>query len=83
MTKRQVKPRKVIISYLAQETQFQFRFEFRVADKLEPLELLISSEGAITMMKAIQELQVRHSIPIPDRLRQKARPRLVVVKVGE
>lgn len=78
------KPRKIVINYLAQDSQFRFGFEFRASEKQEPLEFLIPADGGIALMKALQALQARHNIPIPDHLRPRAgRPRLVVVKSDE
>jgi hypothetical protein len=71
-------PKQIKITPSEDKKLFRFLVSFPEPSKL-PVEIEITAEGTMALMKALQDLQVRHQIPIPANLRPSGPPRLVIV----
>lgn len=70
-------PTKLEIKPNSEKTEFRFLLTF--PERPQPIEFVTSSESAMAISRALQELQVRHKIPIPQYLRPRGKPALRVV----
>jgi hypothetical protein len=62
----------------------EFQFQFWFGGEPQPIEFLMTYQGAMILMGVLQEMQAKHKIPIPALLRpKKGRPKLSVVKLDE
>jgi len=59
------------------------RLDLESSGRKESISFSVPSDGLMFLMKAIQDYQVRHKIPIPDKLRPKGRPNLSIVSDEE
>jgi hypothetical protein len=66
-------PTTIGIHPSADRKLFRFRLEFREQVPQRLVEFETSADGAMGIMKALQNLQARHRIPIPANLRPKGR----------
>jgi hypothetical protein len=62
------------------EGQVRFHLEFRGATRRDAIEFDTSCDGAMGIMLGLQQMQVRHKIPVPANLRPQGRPTLTIVE---
>jgi hypothetical protein len=71
------------ITTLQEEKRFRFRLEFRECKPQEAIEFEMSAEKLMGLMVGLQKIQEHHKLPIPEQLRAKGRPNLVLVQSEE
>lgn len=70
-------PTKLEIKPNAEKTEFRFLLSFREQPRI--FEFALDDAGLMYLMHALQHLQARHRIPIPDQIRPRGKPTLRVV----
>ena len=71
------RPNRLEIKPFNEGTEFRFLLSFPSLQT--PVEFETTARGAMGIMRALQSLQARHKIPIPDELRPSGPPTLTVV----
>jgi hypothetical protein len=57
----------------------EFRFLLTFPELPQPVEFEMPSESVMMLMVGLQQLQVRHKIPIPSQVRPRGKPKLRLV----
>jgi hypothetical protein len=78
-TKRSGRSLRIIPNPAEAPTKFRFRLEGIPATTTEAVEFDLTVADAMRLMRALQMLQVRHKLPLPQDLRPTARPHLRLV----
>jgi hypothetical protein len=69
--------RRIKITPNSAKTEFSLLLTF--AGSSEPVEFSLPSGGLMLLLRALQELQILHQIPIPASLRPTGKPTLTIV----
>jgi hypothetical protein len=67
------------IGVYAEKTKVRFLFQFDEQGEQPSIELVLRAEEAMSLMVALQQLQVKYKIPIPAALRPQGSPTLTIV----
>jgi hypothetical protein len=71
-------PTKVEIKPNAEKTEFRFLLTF--PGRPQPVEFVLTGDGMMLVMGALQQLQAQHKIPIPKKTRPSGKPKLQIVR---
>jgi hypothetical protein len=71
---------RITVTPNADKTQFRVRFDFGVSPPRESLTLHMSATGLMGLKLALEQVQARHKLRIPEPLRRKGKPSLTIVR---
>ena len=71
---------RITVTPNADKSQFRVRFDFGVSPPRESLTLHMSATGLMGLKLALEQVQARHKLRIPEPLRRKGKPSLTIVR---